>query len=147
MLELREIEAFLAVAAELHFGRAAESLRLTTSRVSQMVRALERQIGAPLFERTSRRVRLTPLGEELLTGLRPAYERLGELLHEAQRSAATTGSRLAVGFSASLLPGIQQTLTGAFEHDRPGNRLIGVDVNRWTCSYGTNISTSVWTPS
>ncbi|WP_316522109.1 helix-turn-helix domain-containing protein [Kitasatospora brasiliensis] len=56
MLERVEAEVFLALAEELHFGRTAERLHLTTGRVSQVVRKLERRIGGPLFDRTSRSV-------------------------------------------------------------------------------------------
>jgi DNA-binding transcriptional LysR family regulator len=61
-LELREIRAFLTLAEELHFGRTAERLELTPSRVSQTIRTLETRVGGRLFERTSRRVRLTTTG-------------------------------------------------------------------------------------
>ncbi|MET8301151.1 LysR family transcriptional regulator [Micromonospora sp. NPDC005211] len=65
MLERYEIETFLTLAEELHFGRTGERLRVSTGRVSHVVRKLERRIGAPLFERTSRVVRLTPIGVRL----------------------------------------------------------------------------------
>ena len=84
-VEMREIEAFLVVADELHFGRAAARLHITTGRVSQSVRALEREVGAPLFERTSRRVALTPLGTAFAARVRPAYEELGAALAEVAR--------------------------------------------------------------
>ncbi|TFV32353.1 LysR family transcriptional regulator [Streptomyces sp. T1317-0309] len=53
-VDLTEIETFLALAQELHFGRTAERMGLSQSRVSQLIRSLERHIGAPLFTRTSR---------------------------------------------------------------------------------------------
>jgi hypothetical protein len=56
-VELREIRAFLTLAEELHFGRAAERLELSSSRLSQTIRTLEAHVGRRLFERTSRRVR------------------------------------------------------------------------------------------
>jgi DNA-binding transcriptional LysR family regulator len=58
-VELREIRTFLALADELHFGRTADRLHLTPSRVSQVLRSLEARVGGRLFERTSRTVRLT----------------------------------------------------------------------------------------
>jgi hypothetical protein len=70
-VELREIEVFLTLAEELHFGRTAERLHLTSSRVSQVVRSLETRLGGALFERTSRRVRFTPLGKQLQRTVHP----------------------------------------------------------------------------
>ncbi len=71
-MERHEVDAFLAVAEELHFSRAAERLRLSTARVSQTIQRLERRVGAPLFERTSRMVRLTPIGRQFRDDLEPA---------------------------------------------------------------------------
>jgi len=79
------METFLAVADELHFGRAAERLHMTTSGASQAIRSLERWIGGPLFERTSRRVRLTALGQQLLDGLKPAYAEIDRVLTHVLR--------------------------------------------------------------
>ncbi|GLY72743.1 LysR family transcriptional regulator [Actinoallomurus iriomotensis] len=73
-VELREAEIFLVLAEELHFGRTAERLYLTQPRVSQTLRTLEERIGGRLVERTTRRVRLTPLGERLRDELIPAQE-------------------------------------------------------------------------
>src|ERR1044072_2782235 len=75
-MEIRALECFLALSEEVHFGRAAERLYVSQSRVSQLLRALEGRIGARLLDRTSRRVRLTPLGERFLAELRPAYDAL-----------------------------------------------------------------------
>ena len=86
--DLREIRVFLVLAEELHFGRTGERLRLTPSRVSQMIRTLEARLGGSLFDRTSRRVRLTPLGERLRDQITPAYEQLERAFHET-RNAAT----------------------------------------------------------
>ncbi|MGW4053014.1 LysR substrate-binding domain-containing protein [Streptomyces sp. NPDC004779] len=76
MLERFELEAFLTLAEELHFGRSAERLRVTTSRVSQIIRKLERRVGAPLFVRSSRSVELTGLGRRLHADLLPAYQQM-----------------------------------------------------------------------
>jgi DNA-binding transcriptional LysR family regulator len=59
-MELRDIEIFLALAEELHFGRTAERLHVSQARVSQAIKKQERRIGGTLFERSSRQVRLTP---------------------------------------------------------------------------------------
>lgn len=65
-MEIRQLEAFLMVAEELHFGRAADRLHMAQPALSRIIRSLERELGAPLFERTTRKVRLTPSGEALL---------------------------------------------------------------------------------
>ena len=72
-MELRDIEVFLTLAEELHFGRTAERLHVTPARVSQAIKKQERAIGAELFERTTRAVRLTPIGEQLRDDLELGY--------------------------------------------------------------------------
>jgi DNA-binding transcriptional LysR family regulator len=130
-MEMREIQAFLAVADELHFGRAAERLLVTPSHVSQTIRRLETRIGAPLFERTSRRVRLTPLGEQFLTQLRPAYEAVRRALKDAQHSARPTDRNhdlLRVGFSTTLLSDFSRQLVDDFQHAFSSCRLVRSDL-------------------
>ena len=61
-VELRELRVFATLAEELHFGRTAEKLQLTPSRISQSLRTLEEKLGGQLVHRTSRRVKLTPFG-------------------------------------------------------------------------------------
>jgi DNA-binding transcriptional LysR family regulator len=97
-VERREIEIFLAVADELHFTRAAERLRVSTARVSQTIKQLERRVGVPLFERSSRRVALTPVGQRLYEDLRPAYEQIQTGVERAVRAGREVRGRLRVGF-------------------------------------------------
>ena len=73
-VELHHLEAFLAVAEELHFGRAAERLHVAQPPLSRTIKQLERDLGAHLFERTTRSVRLTSAGEALLDPARQALE-------------------------------------------------------------------------
>lgn len=123
-IEMREIEAFLAVADELHFGRAAEKLMLSTSRVSSLVRTVERRAGSPLFERTSRRVRLTPQGEHLATELRAAVVRIERALAEVRQSGGGGGELLRVGFATTLPEKLPAELVQAFEAEYPSARVV-----------------------
>jgi DNA-binding transcriptional LysR family regulator len=83
-VDLRELRLFLVLAEELHFGRTAERLGLTASRVSQTLRALERKLGDQrLFRRTSRVVELTESGRALHAELVPAVAGLDRVLRTA----------------------------------------------------------------
>lgn len=86
-VELRDIEIFLALAEELHFGRTAERLHVSQARVSQAIKAQERRIGGMLFERTSRMVKLTSLGEQLRDDLRAGYDAIHQGMARATESA------------------------------------------------------------
>ncbi|MFF8465222.1 LysR family transcriptional regulator [Streptomyces griseus] len=99
--EIRELEAFLALAEELHFGRAGERLYLSQSRISQLLRALESRIGGRLVDRTSRRVWLTPLGEQLHVGLRPAFDAIVATIDAVRDTARGLGGVLRVGFQGT----------------------------------------------
>lgn len=84
-LELRELRLFLVLAEELHFGRTADRLALTTSRVSQTLGALERKLCGPrLFDRTSRVVTLTSAGVALREELKPILSTLDGVLDRAR---------------------------------------------------------------
>ncbi|RST07668.1 LysR family transcriptional regulator [Streptomyces sp. WAC07149] len=96
-MELRDIEIFLTLSEELHFGRTAERLHVSAARVSQAIKKQERSIGAELFERTSRQVRLTPVGEQLLGDLRPVFRSLKESVDRARLTAQGKADVLRIG--------------------------------------------------
>ncbi|MEU7744363.1 LysR family transcriptional regulator [Nonomuraea sp. NPDC049158] len=96
-MELRDIEIFLTLADELHFGRTAQRLHLTTARVSQAIKKQERALGAALFDRTSRTVRLTPFGRQLREDLRPIYLTLADTVRRAKDTALGRTARLSIG--------------------------------------------------
>ncbi|WP_106396825.1 LysR family transcriptional regulator [Actinocorallia populi] len=118
-LDLHELEAFLVLAEELHFGRAGERLYVSQSRVSQLLRSLESRIGARLVERTSRRVRLTPLGEHFLAGLRPAYDGLRAVVDDARSAARGVEGRLRLGFQGAAGDHLMRALA-LFQSRHPG---------------------------
>ncbi|MER7753464.1 LysR family transcriptional regulator [Kitasatospora sp. NPDC097643] len=95
-MELRDIEIFLAVAEEQHFGRAAQRLFVSPARVSQAIKAQERAIGGKLFERTSRTVQLTELGRQLRDDVAPAYRDLNASITRARMAARGVTGRLRV---------------------------------------------------
>jgi len=96
-VDLRELRLFLTLAEELHFGRTAERLRLTPSRVSQILRDFEHKLGAQLVHRTSRRVRLTPFGERFVRDVRPALEQLEAVLERTSAAAQRLEGTLRLG--------------------------------------------------
>jgi len=89
-LETRELRYFVAVAEELHFGRAAHRLGIAQPPLSRAIRLLERRMGVTLLERTSREVSLTPAGEVLLAEARGALNTVAAAVRRTQRAAETT---------------------------------------------------------
>ncbi|MFF3552629.1 LysR family transcriptional regulator [Streptomyces tsukubensis] len=96
-MELRDIEIFLTLSEELHFGRTAERLHVSAARISQAIKKQERSIGAKLFERTSRRVQLTPVGEQLRGDLRPVFQNLKTSVDRARLTAQGKTDVLKIG--------------------------------------------------
>jgi DNA-binding transcriptional LysR family regulator len=109
-MENFRLKVFRTVATHLNFSRAAEELLLTQPAVTQQIKALEEQLGVPLFDRTGGRITVTPAGQALL----PYAEKLKALAEEAQSVVANVsgkpGGQLALGASQTigqyLLPGL-----------------------------------------
>ncbi|MGW0806677.1 LysR family transcriptional regulator [Nonomuraea sp. NPDC002799] len=110
-MELRDIEIFLTLAEELHFGRAAERLHVSVARVSQAIKKQERAIGAELFARNSHSVRLTHLGEQLRDDLRHLHDGLSQTMERARLAARGKTGTLRV----SLFPANIQELRRYWE--------------------------------
>lgn len=102
-LERHEIEAFLALYEELHFGRTADRLALSGGRVSQIIKSVERGIGGELFTRTSRRVEPTDLGRQLYGDLHPHHCAILDGVERARRSARGERRALSVGYIGALM--------------------------------------------
>jgi DNA-binding transcriptional LysR family regulator len=100
-IELRHLRYFVAVAEELHFGRAARRLHIAQPPLSQQIRRLEELLGYPLLVRTSRAVKLTSSGEALLERARRAMDRIQEDLEYVRRVGRGETGYLRVGFIGS----------------------------------------------
>ncbi|MFD8558081.1 LysR family transcriptional regulator [Streptosporangium canum] len=101
-MEFRDIEIFLTLAEELHFGRTAERLHVSSARVSQSIKRQERRIGAALFDRTSRTVTLTPIGCRLRDDLRQGYDLIQAGLARATASGLGASGTLRLGVMGAL---------------------------------------------
>jgi DNA-binding transcriptional LysR family regulator len=129
-VDLREVGVFLTLAEELHFGRTAERLQITPSRVSQSLRALEHKLGAQLVNRTTRRVQLTPRGERLLADLRPAYDQLMAVLERTNAAARRLEGTLRLGLFSTPAGGPHLVaIIGAFETVHPECKVEVVQVS------------------
>lgn len=118
-VELRHLRAFLAVAEELHFGRAARRLHIAQPAVSQQVRTLEAEFGVVLFERTSRRVALTYAGEILLGEARDLLGRHDQVIERMARIAAGAAGEVGVGIVPALPPDLLPGLLTRWRRQLP----------------------------
>src|ERR1700733_14932535 len=100
MFHLRQIECFVAVAEELHFGRAAARLHMTQPPLSRQIRLLEHELKIDLFSRTSRTVRITPAGNVFLPEARRILALAGNAASAAQRTARGEAGLINLGFTA-----------------------------------------------
>src|SRR5262249_40348359 len=124
MPELRHLRYFVAVAEELNFSRAAKRLRMAQPPLSVAIRQLEQEIGASLFHRTSREVKLTEAGEALLAGARRTLAEAEGAVTAAKRTAAGELGVLRVGYVWSARFETLPTLGKALMRSRPDVELV-----------------------
>ena len=124
MPELRHLRYFIAVAEELNFSRAAKRLRMAQPPLSVAIRQLEQEIGASLFHRTSREVKLTEAGEALLPGARRTLAEAEGAVTTAKRTAAGELGVLRVGYVWSARFETLPTLGKALLQSRPQVELV-----------------------
>jgi DNA-binding transcriptional LysR family regulator len=118
-MDLDQIRIALVLGEELHFGRTASRLHISQPRVSQRLAALERELGGMLFDRTSRRVRLTPLGVRFRDEVGTAYEQLlaaGQSVRDAGRRLA---GEIRIGFTPTTGGRALANFVRAFERRHP----------------------------
>jgi DNA-binding transcriptional LysR family regulator len=120
---LRQLEQFIAVAEELHFGRAAERLHMHQAPLSQAIQKLEVSLGLQLFERTHRSVALTPAGATLLEEARGLVRRGREFIRVAHGLSRGELGRLTIGFVSTAMYGYLPEVVRAF-----GERFPEVDL-------------------
>jgi DNA-binding transcriptional LysR family regulator len=115
------VRYFVAVAEELHFGRAAARLHIAQPSLSHQVRRLEQQLGVTLLIRTSRRVELTTAGEQLLKEGRSLLSHASRVLERTRRASS---ERLDVGFFGSAGATILPAAIRAFKRQHPSAEVI-----------------------
>ncbi len=119
-MDLRHLRYFVAVAEELHFGRAAERLNMAQPPLSQAIRQLEAELGVELLHRTTRRVDLTDAGRGYLARARRILGEVAEAAHEARRVAAGVVGHLAIGCVGSATYSLLPALSRGLSRELPG---------------------------
>jgi DNA-binding transcriptional LysR family regulator len=124
MFDLNQLRCFVAVAEELHFGRAAARLNMTQPPLSRQVQILERILDVALFERTSRSVRLTPAGQSFLVEARRLLKQAEGAALLARRVAAGRAGAIGIGFTATSAHSCLPDLVAACRRQLPDVTLV-----------------------
>ena len=122
-MELRHLRYFVAVADELHFGRAALRLRVAQPALSQQIKRLEQELGVLLLERTKRHVALTEPGRLFLAEARRALAQVATAADVARRAAQGQQGRLRIGYVDLALWGVLPAVIGAYRGRYPAVEL------------------------
>lgn len=118
-MELRHLRYFVAVAEELHFGRAAQKLGIAQPPLSQQIRRLEQELGVLLLQRTKRRVELTQAGQAFLEEVRKLLTQVKQAVAVAQRAGRGELGRLTVGFLGAVTYSVLPSILIAFRQKYP----------------------------
>jgi Bacterial regulatory helix-turn-helix protein, lysR family len=121
-MEMHQLAYFESVSRHLHFTRAAEELNVAQPSVSQQIRKLETELGAPLFHRMKRHVALTEAGKTFLPHARAVLQRLEEARFEVQELSVLRRGTLAVGATPSVGTHLLPRALAAFSRRHPGMR-------------------------
>src|SRR5467141_3882744 len=127
-LEPRLLRYFLAVAEELHFGRAAARLYISQPSLSNQIRKLERTLGADLFVRNSRGVELTTAGRALLEEAPPALAGLERAAERTRLAGAGIAGTVRLGYSPMAGFETLGAIVTAVEHDSPNVTVIATEL-------------------
>src|SRR6185503_16645682 len=123
-MELRHLRYFIAVAEELHFGRAAERLFISQPPLSMQIQQLEREVGFALFFRTKRHVELSPAGRHFLDEARDIMSSLERATAAARRVARGEAGWLGIGFVGSATYEVLPVLLRQFRQEFPDVELV-----------------------
>lgn len=123
MIELRHLRYFIAVAEELHFGRAAERLHMAQPPLSQQIKQLEDQLGFQLFYRTKRSVQLTEAGQAFLQESRKLFDQLGQAIEIGRQVSRGEKGQLVIGFISSAAYNVLPATLRSFRSQVPDVRL------------------------
>jgi DNA-binding transcriptional LysR family regulator len=119
-MELRHLRYFVAVADELHFGRAAERLHIAQPPLSQQIKQLENELGFDLFYRTKRSVVLTEAGGVFLAEVRKIFMQLEQAVQVGQQTSRGEVGKLVIGFVSSTAYNVLPDILRKFRRDVPG---------------------------
>lgn len=119
-MELRHVRYFDAVAETLNFTRAAERLHVTQSTLSHQIRQLEDELGVELFDRSSKKVRMTEAGEILRSHLTPALGQIDRAVQALRSNAETLTGRIRLGTTPSFNTRMVPLCVSTFLHHYPG---------------------------
>ncbi|MBD3884754.1 LysR family transcriptional regulator [Phormidium tenue FACHB-886] len=123
-MELRHLRYFVAVAEELHFGRAAQRLLIAQQPLSRQIRDLELEIGVNLFHRTKRTLRLTAAGQAFLASARKILQDAEQAVLLAQRTGRGEIGRFAIGFTGPALNTVLPKLVRQFKQKHAQIELV-----------------------
>jgi hypothetical protein len=148
-LEPRLLRYFLAVAQELHFGRAAARLYISQPSLSNQIHNLERTLGTDLFVRTSRHVALTPAGRALLEEAPLALGALERAAERARLAGAGIAGTVRLGYAPMAGYETLGAILAAVEHDSPNLTVIASELfsSEVPAGYSRASSTSGWRSS
>ena len=118
-MELRQLEAFVAVATELHFGRAAQQLGIGQPTLSDLIRRLERELGAPLLTRTTRKVTVTGAGQELFGRAKVILDEVAAAAAAVRRTAHGDTGTVRVAITPPVAPVLAPHLGRAAQEQLP----------------------------
>lgn len=127
-MDLRQFRYFVAVAEELNFTRAAKRVFTAQPALSRQISLLEERIGAPLFDRSARQIKLTHVGKILLEEAKAAIKHTDQAILKAQRVAQGINGKLRVGFTGTSLYRMLSKLNYELAHHYPQLELEYVEL-------------------